>query len=282
MWRGRAAHLRRFVRTFAIDPAYALDDAVEDLCRRRERPATAVDALRAPEWERRLHERLDLPWPCAESAEAGAVWRAAAERLRRAGVAMGRGAFAGWDDGDPALARATWCATRHLGPERVVETGVARGITTATILEALRRNGAGHLWSVDLPPPLRPELAVEVGLAVPAELRDRWSLVSGTSRRRLPALLAELGAIDLFLHDSLHTGRNIRFELERAWAALRPGGVAIVDDVHLNDGFGTWAAGVPAGDRFVCLPDDERALFAIVVRQSPGAGDGRSPARGLR
>src|SRR5271170_5918295 len=95
-WRGRADHLRRFVRTFAIDPRYALDDAVEDLCRRRERPAPAVDALGGPEWERRLHERLGLPWPCPEEAEAEAVWRAASERLARAGVRVGRGAFAGW------------------------------------------------------------------------------------------------------------------------------------------------------------------------------------------
>ena len=45
------------------------------------------------------------------------------------------------------------------------------------------------------------------------------------------ACCAELGAIDLFVHDSLHTGRNQRFELEHAWAALRPGGVAVIDDI---------------------------------------------------
>jgi hypothetical protein len=35
-------------------------------------------------------------------------------------------------------------------------------------------------------------------------------------------LLSCLGRIDLFIHDSLHSERNVRFELDRAWAALRP------------------------------------------------------------
>jgi hypothetical protein len=40
--------------------------------------------------------------------------------------------------------------------------------------------------------------------------------VNGTSWRRLPPPLAELGEIDLFAHDGIHTTRNLRFKLERA------------------------------------------------------------------
>jgi hypothetical protein len=56
----------------------------------------------------------------------------------------------------------------------------------------------------------------------------------GSSRRRLPKLLSELDQIDLFIHDSLHSERNVRFELDRAWTKLRPGGAIIVDDVDAN------------------------------------------------
>jgi Methyltransferase domain len=50
----------------------------------------------------------------------------------------------------------------------------------------------------------------------------------------LPGLLSRLGRIDLFVHDSRHSEYNVRFELDRAWAALRPGGALVVDDIDLN------------------------------------------------
>jgi Methyltransferase domain len=94
----------------------------------------------------------------------------------------------------------------------------------------------GHLWRIDLPA-VDSALHPEIGIAVPQRRRLRWSYVSGTSRERLPRLLTELQALDLFVHDSLHTGRNLRFELESAWAALRPGGVVVADDIDHSLGF---------------------------------------------
>jgi hypothetical protein len=35
----------------------------------------------------------------------------------------------------------------------------------------------------------------------------------------------------MFVHDSLHTTRNMRFEMKLAWPALRPGGIMLIDDV---------------------------------------------------
>src|SRR6059058_1471981 len=56
-------------------------------------------------------------------------------------------------------------------------------------------------------------------------LRSRWSYVKGSSRRRLPALVTELREIDLFVHDSKHSERNLLYELEQARVAVRPGGI---------------------------------------------------------
>ncbi len=71
---------------------------------------------------------------------------------RAKGIRAGPESFQWWNDGDAGLVRAIWCLMRHLRPKNVVETGVAHGVTSRFILEALKRNGDGHLWSIDLPP----------------------------------------------------------------------------------------------------------------------------------
>jgi len=268
----RTTLVAQLAREVAIDPRYGVDDAYEHLRRTFERPAPSVTGLRSPAWEQRLHERLGVDWPCACEAEFESVWQDIGARLRAAGLRTGRGAYAGWDDGDRAVARAVWCAVRHLQPKRVVETGVARGVLTSTILEAMASNGGGRLWSIDMPLLLQPELAGEVGVAVAPERRDEWTLIRGSSRQRLAGLLDALGPIELFVHDSLHTERNMRFELEHAWPSVRPGGAVIVDDVHFNAAFHSWGRQTGDASGLVCLPDDELALFAVALKQPTASG----------
>jgi hypothetical protein len=217
-----------------------------------------------PEWERHLHERIGQPWPCEQTAEFEALWPEVTGTLELKGLPMGRGAYGGWDDGDQGFARVVWCLARHLQATSVVETGVARGITSRVILEALQRGGAGRLSSIDLPA-LDPAIHEEIGAAVPSELRGRWTLVNGTSRRRLPRLLAELGEIDLFVHDSSHTTRNLRFELERAWSAMRRGAI-VADDIERNEAFGQFTSARPEVPAFIAAADDSGAQFGILLK----------------
>lgn len=137
---------------------------------------------------------------------------------------------------DSLFARLCYLACRLTTPERVVETGVAYGVSSAFILEALRQNGRGTLHSIDLPP-LRRGYERSWGVAVPDGLREGWQLHRGSSRRVLPGLLREIGPLDLFVHDSLHTRRNMRREFDAAWSHLRPGGVLLADDVERNRAF---------------------------------------------
>jgi hypothetical protein len=155
----------------------------------------------------------------------------------------------------------------------VVETGVARGITTRFILEGLERNGEGHLWSVDLPPLRQGGLPEESGSAVPECCRARWTYIKGSSRRRLPGLLAELDQIDLFVHDSMHTARNVRFELDHAWDSLRPGGALLVDDVDHNDAFHSFTATFAGLRSLIARHDDGKGLFGIILKEA--ASDAR-------
>jgi hypothetical protein len=127
-------------------------------------------------------------------------------------------------------------------PRIVVETGVALGLTTATMLRAMQENGIGHLYSIDLPGVrYGPDRAV--GESVPRELHDRWTLKLGDSRRILGPLAAELAPIDLFLHDSFHTYSSQRREYTTVWPHLRSGGILASDDV-MNPAFPEFAAEV--------------------------------------
>jgi len=229
------------------------------------------------DWEEQLHAQIGAPWPCPAQDEFRVLWPQVIRPLEAHGLHLGRGAFAGWGDGEPGLVRALWCIVRHLRPSRVVETGVARGITTRFVLEAFERNAAGHLWSIDLPPPCDRNLHDQIAIAVPDRLRGRWTYVHGSSRRRLVGVLARARQIDLFVHDSAHTARNLLFELDHAYEALAEGGIAVLDDVDLNCGFHMFRRGRSDALMLVCpaeplQPDyprqDARGVFAIVRKAS--------------
>jgi predicted O-methyltransferase YrrM len=154
---------------------------------------------------------------------------------------------------DSLLAHCCYLMCRLLEPDVVVETGVAYGVSSAFILRALEENGRGVLHSVDLPP-LRRDYEKFWGMAVDRVHRGRWSLHRGASARILPRLLEEAGTVDLFVHDSLHTLRNMRREFEAAWPRLRAGGALVADDVERNRAFGELRQKSPAlwrvvGDR---------------------------------
>jgi Methyltransferase domain len=223
-------------------------------------------------WAPVLHKGIAVPWPCQESGRFSKVWDATVSGLTAAGVRVGLASYRGWNDGDRAQAEAIWCLVAHLLPATVVETGVAHGLTSRVILEGLHRNGNGHLWSVDLPA-VDPGLHHEIGIAVPEDLRSRWTYVEGTSRRRLPGLVRRLQHVDLFIHDSLHTARNTCFELDTVWPALPPGGVVMVDDIHRSLGFSRFIERAAPGEWFAARHVVGGGLWgtAIKARLRPGS-----------
>jgi hypothetical protein len=146
---------------------------------------------------------------------------------------------------------------RQLRPEVAVETGVANGFSTAFALLALERNGTGRLHSVDLPREVGRDYeegafyegegragipsGSESGWLIPAELKERWTLVLGRTQDELPPLLAGLGTIDSFMHDSEHSFDCMWFEFNEAWPHLREGGVLLSDDVNSTEAFHRFA-----------------------------------------
>jgi predicted O-methyltransferase YrrM len=122
---------------------------------------------------------------------------------------------------------------RCLKPRIVIETGVANGASSTFILSALEKNNLGKLYSIDLP---SKDLLLkeEIGWLVPQSLRHRWELIIGDSRIVLPKLLAEIGHVDIFLHDSLHTLEHVLFELKESYNYIPKGGFLIIDDINVE------------------------------------------------
>jgi hypothetical protein len=258
---GRISETSRALAFLAAHPTEAVDRVLSKVEHARDRRVHRSGVYEAsPDSERRLHELIGAPFPCPVAGELEAVWGRLGESLATSSSFVGE-----WiHDADPGLARIAWCIVRHLRPGKIVETGVARGITSQVLLEALERNGEGRLWSVDLPL-LRSRWHDQTAAAVPSDRRSRWTYVRGSSRRRLGRLLSELGEIDVFLHDSAHTEANMRSEFETAWPALRGGGVLLSHDITMNAAFSDFAATVPAEPLFAHY-GESRGMVGVLVK----------------
>jgi predicted O-methyltransferase YrrM len=267
-------HPDRFMGALVTDPVGLWDTFRDRLAQAQEyasRPPYRTDA--DPGWEAHLYDLLGR-MPRNTTGEFRALWHDVLAEARAHGINVGPASYAGWNDGDTALVRAIWRLVREMQPERVVETGVGHGFTSRVILEALQRSSKGHLWSIDRPP-LDPAVRNRIGVVVGSHHHNRWTLIQKSSRRALPALTRHLGSIDLFIHDSGHTERNVSFEMKHAWKALRPGGVAVIDDIDSNWGFDAFTKSHRDFRALVCeaeplRPDERRfnrkGLFAIITK----------------
>ena len=96
-----------------------------------------------------------------------------------------------------------YSSVRIFKPKIMVETGVAGGSTSFTILSAMKKNGFGKLYSIDLDDLNydNRDSNYKIGWLVPENLRENWTLILGDSKEELPKLLESLKSIDVFFHD---------------------------------------------------------------------------------
>jgi len=141
---------------------------------------------------------------------------------------------------------------RKLKPKIIVETGVASGVSSGFILQAIRDNKRGKLYSIDLPFQWyvyeKTNLHLDSlpagklpGYLIPQELKKNWKLIIGDTYEKLPKLLKRLERIDMFFHDSEHTFKTMMFEYEEAWAVLNKKGILISDDINFTPAFRNFA-----------------------------------------
>lgn len=138
-----------------------------------------------------------------------------------------------------------YVVARLTRPSVIVETGVASGKSSALLLLALEHNGLGRMVSIDLPNSPGAALAdgacthtgdFPVGWLVPDHLRHRWDLRLGDAAVLLPQVVEQVGEVDLFFHDSLHTYDHVLFELTTVAPRLRPPATILVDNVDVAQG----------------------------------------------
>jgi hypothetical protein len=267
-WAGtRLQKIVRLARTFAADPVVvsrALPGEMRQwyqLHRRGKYPGFVADEA----WDEHLHKLLGAPWPCPEDQRLDHVLTDIGAVLEARGWGFGRDTYGWYADGDSSLCRAVWCVALHTRPRVVIETGVAHGVTSRIVLEALEQNHLGHLWSIDLPFPFDHRLHAETGVVVTDACRSRWSYVQGSSKLRLPSLVAEVGQVEMFIHDSLHTAENTVFEMEQAASAMPKGGVMLVDDIDSHTGFAAFAKRHPRYQTIICPSTDRNGMFGVAV-----------------
>jgi hypothetical protein len=206
-----------------------VDRAVAALGDRRAKPDPRWVERLTGAGPREVHDAL------AEAAELAPMERSIRDEYDRAGRRMFAQIRAPFE---------LYAIVRLLRPAVVVEAGVSSGVSSAHFLAGLARNRKGRLFSIDRPtfqrgPKHAPdESPVAIppgrasGWAVPRRLRRRWDLRIGPSEQLLPTLVRELPAIDLFLHDDLHTPRHLEFELRTIRPALAGGAVVLADNTE--------------------------------------------------
>jgi predicted O-methyltransferase YrrM len=147
-----------------------------------------------------------------------------------------------------------YALVRLTKPRLILETGVFDGLFSACFLQGLQINAEtdgidARLISIDLPAyqPITTSTSrmvrtnlpegCEPGWVIPDHLRPRWRIHLGDSRELLPRISSEVGNIDMFFHDSLHTYEHMMFEFRTVWPLLKPGALLLSHDVHWNRAF---------------------------------------------
>jgi hypothetical protein len=161
---------------------------------------------------------------------------------------------------------------RKYEPKNIIETGVHNGVSTLSMLAALKKNGGGKLQSINDPNSYdyyrnseekyewkeyirkndkycraRPSCAMPnstnippdktVGWIIPEDYKNRWELIESKPQKKLPEILAQNNTIDIFLHDSETTASTMMFEFELAWNWLNSNGFLLSHHIGWNDVF---------------------------------------------
>jgi predicted O-methyltransferase YrrM len=124
---------------------------------------------------------------------------------------------------------------RYYRPNVAVETGVAAGFSSRTILQALRANeNDGVLFSSDLPYFRLEDADMHIGWLVEDDLKRNWRLYKEGDRNNLPRILRQITGIDLFHYDSdkSYAGRQLAMRLILPRLKIRS--IVVMDDIQDN------------------------------------------------
>ena len=106
-----------------------------------------------------------------------------------------------------------------------------------------------------------------IGNAIPQNLRKKWKLVVGSSVAKLEEILRSKKTIDVFLHDSLHTYKNMLFEYNMSWPFIKKNGFLISDDVSENNAFLDFYSIVNSSPILMTDNQDEEIFLGVIRKK---------------
>jgi len=159
-----------------------------------------------------------------------------------------------YDLGGGAGVPLLYALIRKFKPDVVVETGVASGFSSATILSAMAKNGTGHLYSSDFPYFRLPDPEKYVGVVVEESLKTRWSLYMKGDDDNLPKIVSSLKTkIGLFHYDSDKSYNGRDFAMKTVEPHLAADAIIIMDDIQDNSYFHDYVTARPGANWTVFL-----------------------------
>jgi predicted O-methyltransferase YrrM len=126
---------------------------------------------------------------------------------------------------------------RKMSLNIIIETGVSLGYSSTALLEAIKKNGNGRLFSSDFPYPGLKDSDKYIGVLVPKEFRKDWVLKIKGDKYNLPEISEMAGKVDLIHYDSDKSFSGRKFALRVLEKNISSDTVIIMDDIHENTHF---------------------------------------------
>ena len=125
---------------------------------------------------------------------------------------------------------------RFFKPNIVLETGVAAGLSSRCILEALHKNKKGKLYSSDFPYFRLKSPEKYIGIYVPDRLKKNWRLEILGDKENIKKFKSEITFADIIIYDSdkRYSGKKNFFNSVNSLITDRT--IIVIDDLH-NDSF---------------------------------------------
>ena len=138
------------------------------------------------------------------------------------------------DLGGGAIHTFLYFIARYIQPNNVVETGVAAGFSSYSILQALEKNDHGELFSSDFPYFRLPNPEKYIGIIVPDNLRKNWTLLVEGDEKNLPIIIGKVESIDLVHYDSDKSYKGRKNALAMISNKLSANAIILMDDIQDN------------------------------------------------
>ena len=148
-----------------------------------------------------------------------------------------------------------------------LETGVAYGWSSFSILSSLKNRKNSRLVSVDMPYPGK-ENDKYVGLVVPNSLRGHWELLRFSDREGVPKAIKLLKSFDFCHYDSDKTYEGRLWSYNLIWENLSMNGILYSDDIGDNNAFYDFCNSKDINPLIGSVPSNNNIKYFGIVKKN--------------